>query len=84
MRVATMQDEPMNALTQLIDRWTEALTPEHLRQDIQVYKRVRMFILSHLFGPFLGHPVTIYLFLNDPNPWPHVHILGLSVTLFWL
>ncbi|RKF07538.1 response regulator [Oceaniradius stylonematis] len=83
MRVPTMQDEPMNALTQLIDRWTEALTPEHLRQDIQVYKRVRMFILSHLFGPFLGHPVTIYLFLNDPNPWPHVHILGLSVTLFW-
>jgi signal transduction histidine kinase/CheY-like chemotaxis protein len=73
----------MNVLTQTIDRWTEALTPAHLRQDIQVYKRVRMFILSHLFGPFLGHPVTIYLFLNDPNPWPHVHILGLSVTLFW-
>jgi signal transduction histidine kinase/CheY-like chemotaxis protein len=78
-----MQDEPMNALIQMIDRWTEALTPAHLRQDIQVYKRVRMFILSHLFGPFLGHPVTIYLFLNDPDPWPHVHILGLSVTLFW-
>ncbi|MCR9121578.1 MAG: ATP-binding protein [Phyllobacteriaceae bacterium] len=73
----------MNALIQMIDRWTEALTPAHLRQDIQVYKRVRMFILSHLFGPFLGHPVTIYLFLNDPDPWPHVHILGLSVTLFW-
>ncbi|MBO6639708.1 MAG: response regulator [Roseitalea sp.] len=73
----------MNVFTRTIDRWTEALTPAHLRQDIQVYKRVRMFILSHLFGPFLGHPVTIYLFLNDPNPWPHVHILGLSVTLFW-
>ncbi|MEQ8402217.1 MAG: ATP-binding protein [Roseitalea porphyridii] len=73
----------MKSLTRLIDRWTEALTPERLRNDITAYKRVRMFILSHLFGPFLGHPITIYLFLNDPNPWPHVHILGVSITLFW-
>lgn len=73
----------MRFLTETIDRWTEALTPEHMRHDITVYKRVRMFVLSHLFGPFLGHPITIYLFLNDPSPWPHVYILGVSVTLFW-
>lgn len=73
----------MKFLTETIDRWTEALTPEHMRNDITVYKRVRMFVLSHLFGPFMGHPITIYLFLNDPDPWPHVHILGVSVTLFW-
>ncbi|WP_306118823.1 MULTISPECIES: ATP-binding protein [unclassified Roseitalea] len=73
----------MNFFVNMINRWTEALTPDHLRADMKVYKRVRMFIISHLFGPFLGHPITIYLFLNDPAPWPHVHILGLSVTLFW-
>ncbi len=73
----------MNFFVRMIDRWTEALTPEHMRADIQVYKRVRMFLISHMFGPFLGHPITIYLFLNDPQPWPHVYILGLSVTLFW-
>lgn len=60
------------------------IIPDSLREDIGVYKRVRMFVISHLFGPFLGHPITIYLFLNDPNPFPHVHLLGLSVTMFWL
>ncbi|MEL6922088.1 MAG: hypothetical protein AAFO77_13945, partial [Pseudomonadota bacterium] len=37
-----------------------------IREDIGVYKRMRMFVISHLFGPFLGHPITVYLFLNDP------------------
>ena len=40
------------------------IIPDVLREDIGVYKRVRMFVISHLFGPFLGHPITIYLFLN--------------------
>ena len=58
--------------------------PDEMKADINVYKRVRMFIISHMFGPFLGHPITIYLMTHDPDPWPHVHLLGLSVTLFWL
>ena len=35
-------------------------------------------------GPFLGHPITAFLYVRDPHPWPHVHILGASITLFWL
>jgi signal transduction histidine kinase/CheY-like chemotaxis protein len=73
----------MGKLAGLLDRAISDLTPEHMRGDVSVYKRVRMFLISHMFGPFLGHPITIFLLLNDPNPWPHVHILGLSITAFW-
>ena len=70
----------MSMLTGLVDYFM----PDEMKADINVYKRVRMFIISHMFGPFLGHPITIYLMTHDPDPWPHVHLLGLSVTMFWL
>lgn len=74
-----MMQEFLRAVETLVDRFI----PETMKGDMNQYKRVRMFVISHLVGPFLGHPITLYLFTYDPNPWPHVHILGLSVTLFW-
>lgn len=68
---------------QQMDRLINWLTPEAYKGDVHREKRVRMFLISHLFGPLLGHPITIFLFLNDPQPWPHVPILGASITLFW-
>ena len=47
------------------------------------HRRLRMFLISHLCGPVLGHPITAFLCLNDPHPWPHVYVLGASITLFW-
>jgi signal transduction histidine kinase/CheY-like chemotaxis protein len=47
------------------------------------HRRRRMFVISHLCGPFLGHPITAFLSLRDPEPWPHVFVLGASITLFW-
>ena len=69
----------LNYLNQIIDQFV----PQHMRADIATEKRVRMFLISHLLGPFLGHPITIFLLATDPQPFPHVHILGLSITLFW-
>ena len=58
--------------------------PSHMRGDVSEHKNVRMFLISHLFGPFISHPITIYLMLADPNPSPHVWILAASITAFWL
>ena len=44
------------------------------------HRRLRMFLISHLCGPFLGHPITAFLCLKDPHPWPHVYVLGASIT----
>jgi len=45
---------------------------------------VRMFLISHFFGPFLGHPITIFLLLIDNTGVSHVAVLGASISAFWL
>jgi signal transduction histidine kinase len=44
-----------------------------------------MFLISHFFGPFLGHPITVLLFLLSPKmPGPELWVLAASITIFWL
>lgn len=73
----------MRILT-LLDSLIDNLAPDIPGQDLHVSKRVRMFLISHLFGPLLGLPIPILLFFADPQPYPHVHILAVSVLAFWL
>ncbi|MEM9279716.1 MAG: histidine kinase dimerization/phospho-acceptor domain-containing protein, partial [Pseudomonadota bacterium] len=73
----------MNQALNYLNRVIDQFVPQHMKDDIAAEKRVRMFLISHLLGPFLGHPITIFLLATDPDPFPHVHILGLSITLFW-
>ncbi len=74
-----MFDDLKNTMDRLID-W---FMPDWLRGDVQSEKRVRMFLISHLIGPFLGHPITLFMLMSDPNPYPHVIVLGASISLFW-
>ena len=74
-----MLDNIKTKMDHLID-W---FMPDWLRGDVQSEKRVRMFLISHLFGPFLGHPITIFMLAQDPEPFPHVIVLGLSISMFW-
>ncbi|WP_416897383.1 MAG: ATP-binding protein [Minwuia sp.] len=68
----------------LINSYLEWIAPAKLMNDRYAMKRVRMFLLSHTFGPFLGHTISFYLYFLDPSPSPHVYILALSISLFWL
>jgi signal transduction histidine kinase/CheY-like chemotaxis protein len=59
--------------------------PAHLKQDSATWQRARMFLISHFFGPFLGHPITVLLFLLSPKmPGPELWVLAASITIFWL
>jgi signal transduction histidine kinase/CheY-like chemotaxis protein len=69
---------------ELLDRTMNFFMPDRFRGDVLSERRVRMFTISHLFGPLISHPITILLMLYDPNPWPHVPILGVSITMFWV
>jgi signal transduction histidine kinase/CheY-like chemotaxis protein len=73
----------LDNMKNLMDRVMDWFMPDWLRGDVQSEKRVRMFLISHLFGPFLGHPITIFMALQDPSPFPHVIVLGLSISMFW-
>jgi signal transduction histidine kinase len=57
--------------------------PEPLKQSRDVLQAVRMFLFSHLFGPFLGHTISFsMLFVGgqaDLSWW----IFFIAVTAFW-
>jgi len=74
----------MNSVLSILNRIIDQFVPDNVRDDIAKEKRVRMFLISHLLGPFLGHPITLFLLATDPNPFPHVPILGASIMAFWL
>jgi signal transduction histidine kinase/CheY-like chemotaxis protein len=56
--------------------------PENVRRSNELEQRARMFLVSHLIGPFLGHTITIYLYLLDPSPGYPLLVLATSITIF--
>lgn len=73
----------MQAL-QKLDAFLDWFIPEDVRDDAHAKRRVRMFLISHFCGPILSCPLTIGLWLYDPAPWPHVHVLWAQIQAFWL
>jgi signal transduction histidine kinase len=57
--------------------------PPALSARREMQPAVRMFLISHIFGPFLGHTITIYLYLLDPHPGYALWVLAASITAFW-
>jgi hypothetical protein len=48
-----------------------------------VVQGVRMFLFSHLFGPFLGHTISLYiLFVTGQPDWAW-WVFFIAITLFW-
>jgi len=57
--------------------------PAGLKADADVVQSVRMFLFSHLFGPFLGHTISIYvLFVTGRADMAWWTFFG-AITLFW-
>ena len=57
--------------------------PPALGTSRETQQPARMFLISHIFGPFLGHTITIYLYLLDPHPDYALWVLAASITAFW-
>ena len=57
--------------------------PKKLMADADVVQGVHMFLISHFFGPFLGHTISLYILYVQGTPdWPWV-VLFTAITLFW-
>jgi signal transduction histidine kinase len=67
-----------------LTRLVEWFIPAKLADDADMSKQARVFLISHLFGPFLGNTVPLALFILDPTPGFPVAVLALSITGFWL
>jgi signal transduction histidine kinase len=68
-----------------LDRFVDWFLPADIAAaDRDTRQRARMFLISHILGPFLGNTVPGALLLVDPSPgWP-VAILAMSITGFWV
>ena len=58
--------------------------PANVKEESATKQRARMFLISHLFGPFLGHVITVCLYLLDRTPDLALWILVASISVFWL
>src|SRR5258708_19758583 len=57
--------------------------PPALKAEREMEQPARMFLISHIFGPFLGHTITVYLYVLDPHPGYQLWVLALSIPAFW-
>jgi signal transduction histidine kinase/CheY-like chemotaxis protein len=57
--------------------------PPALKAERDQVQRARIFLVSHFFGPFLGHTITIYLYLIDPHPGYGLWVLATAITVYW-
>ena len=58
--------------------------PPAIAADREVRKQARMFLYSHLFGPFIGNTVPLAFYLLSPKPGIDIAILAASITAFWI
>lgn len=77
----------MSSLLQLTSRRLSALVtwfiPRQLLADADVVQGVRMFLISHFFGPFLGHTISLYiLYIQGKPDWAWM-VFFVAITLFW-
>ena len=70
----------LNTLHEFVD-W---FVPAELAADREMRKQARLFLISHLLGPFLGNVVPIALYVLDPEPGYEVAVLAISITSFWI
>lgn len=76
-----------NTLTVLVPRLNAAVDwfiPAHLKESRDILQAVRMFLFSHLFGPFLGHTISLFMLYVGGRADLSWWILFLSISAFWL
>ncbi|MDB5450133.1 MAG: sensor histidine kinase [Phenylobacterium sp.] len=67
-----------------VDRLVDWFIPKELADQREKRQLARMFLISHLCGPFLGNVVPGALYFLDPTPGYPVGVLAASITGFWI
>jgi signal transduction histidine kinase/CheY-like chemotaxis protein len=57
--------------------------PSTLKAERAMQQRARMFLISHIFGPFLGNTISVYLYWLDPHPGYGLWVLAAAITVYW-
>jgi signal transduction histidine kinase len=57
--------------------------PAELKASENLVQAVRMFLFSHMFGPFLGHTISLAMLYMQGGADPSWWIFFIAVTAFW-
>ncbi|MCE4224388.1 HAMP domain-containing histidine kinase [Methylobacterium sp. C25] len=66
------------------DRFVDWFLHPSMVDDKSKRKQARLFLLSHILGPFLGNGVALVLFLAEPDPGFEIGVLLLGIGGFWV
>jgi signal transduction histidine kinase len=67
-----------------INNFLDYFIPADIRVRPDSHRRARMFMISHVFGPFLGNVIPLYLWVvGQPVDYRFV-IFAASITAFWI
>src|SRR6202047_5617886 len=67
-----------------LDRLVNYFIPSNMPAERGARNRARVFLISHILGPFIGNVVPITLYFLDPEPGYEVAVLAASITAFWI
>ena len=73
---------PVSRLTTRLDSVVDWFLPASLAADKVMRKQARLFLISHLCGPFIGNTVPLALYIFDPTPSWDIAVLCASSTMF--
>jgi len=74
----------LSKLINLLDRTVDWFIPDSIAADKGMRKQARLFLISHLLGPFIGNTVPLALYWFDPSPSWDIAVLAASITGFWI
>src|SRR4051812_43727352 len=67
-----------------INNFLDYFIPADIRVRPDSHRRARMFMISHVFGPFLGNVIPLYLWVvGQPVDYRFI-IFAASITAFWI
>jgi signal transduction histidine kinase len=67
-----------------LDGFLDHFIPVEIRVRPDSHRRARMFMLSHVFGPFLGNVIPLYLYIVGYALDYRFWIFAVSITAFWI
>jgi signal transduction histidine kinase len=74
----------MSATLAKLNELVDWFIPKRIGADREMRKQARMFLYSHIFGPFIGNTVPLALYLFNPTPGYDIAVLTVLINSFWL
>jgi signal transduction histidine kinase len=71
-------------ITARLGDFVDSFIPPAIAADSRRRSLARLFLISHLLGPFLGNTVPLSLYILSPAPGWDIAVLAASITGFWL